>query len=101
MNCFECGSTFEEKNGFLQVTDPYVGLIALEGVLYYQCNKCGELLYTEETARAIEIERKKRIEDILGGYPVKDYLNAAETASLLGISRQALHKNSRIRHGFI
>jgi hypothetical protein len=101
MNCFECGGTFEEKNGLLKLTDKYVGLIIIEGVLYYQCENCGALLYPEETIRAIEIEGNRCIEETLKSYPIKDYLSAAETALLLGISRQALHKNNRIRHGFI
>jgi hypothetical protein len=52
-------------------------------------------------AQAIELERNKRIHEILSQFPISDFANAAETASVLSISRQALHKNRRINRGFI
>jgi hypothetical protein len=52
-------------------------------------------------SRAIETERNNRIQKILIQFPISDFISAGETASILGISRQALHKNRRINHGFI
>jgi len=101
MNCYECGGTYQEKTGTLQITDPYVGLVSVRGVLYYQCDKCNDRLYTEEMSQAIEAKITKRTHKILNQYPISEYIGATETASLLGVSRQALHKNRRISHGFI
>ena len=101
MHCYECGDTFKEKSGLLEVTDPYVGTIAIQGVPYYKCDKCDVLLYTEEMSRAIETERTKIINELLSQFPIGDFISAAETASMLGISRQALHKNRRVNHGLI
>jgi len=101
MNCYECGGTYQIKTDLLEVDDPYVGTIAINGVTYYQCDQCDDILYTEETSRAIEEERNKRIHEILIEFPIGDFISATETTSMLGISRQALHKNRRISHGFI
>jgi hypothetical protein len=101
MICYECGGNYQKNTGLLNIEDQFIGIISVNNVTYYKCENCGDLLYPEETAKAIEVERNHRIEEILKRYPIKDYLNAAETASLLGVSRQALNKNRRIRHGFI
>lgn len=101
MNCYECGGTYQEKSDLLEFVDPYVGTITIQGIPYYQCDKCDDLLYTEEMSRAIETERNKLIRELLSQFPLGDFISAAETASVLGISRQALHKNRRINHGFI
>ena len=101
MDCFKCGGTYTEKSGMYLLPDPYVGKIIAQGVSYYQCDNCEDTLYSEEMAQAIESERNTRIQEILSQFPIRDFINAADTASVLGISRQALHKNSRIKHGFI
>ncbi len=101
MNCYECGGTYQEKTDLLEIIDPIVGSISFEGILYYQCDKCDELLYTEDMSIAIEEARNDLIRELLYELPIGDFISAAETASILGISRQALHKNNRINHGFI
>ena len=101
MNCLECGGDYIEKSGTYELVDPYVGRIIIKGVTYYQCDNCEDILYTESMAQAIESERNKRIHEILSLFPISDFVGATETASILGISRQALHKNRRINHGFI
>ena len=101
MNCLECGGTYTKKSESYVLVDPYVRRIIIRGVPYYQCDKCEDILYSEEMAHAIESERNKRIREILSQFPISDFISAAETASILCISRQALHKNRRINHGFI
>ena len=101
MNCLECGGTYTEKSGTYVLIDPYVGKIIIQGVSYYQCNKCEDILYSEAMAQAIDSERNERIHEILSQFPICDFISAADTALILGISRQALHKNRRINHGFI
>ncbi len=100
MKCAECSGNYREKSGFLEVIDPYLGPIAASGI-YDECETCGDILYTIELARAIDAARKAREQELLKQMPIGDFLSAAETASLLGISRQALNKHRRIRRGFI
>ncbi|MBA7685765.1 hypothetical protein ES703_94193 [subsurface metagenome] len=101
MDCLECGGTYTEKSGNYVLSDPYVGRIIIKEFPYYQCDNCKDILYSEAMAQAIETERNKRINEILSQFPISDFISAAETASILGTSRQALHKNRRINHGFI
>ena len=101
MNCYECGGVYQEKTDLLKILDPYVGKISIQGVTYYQCGNCHDILYTEEMSRAIETKRNRRIHELLNQLPIGDFISSTEAASILDISRQALHKNRRINHGFI
>ena len=101
MNCYECGGVYQEKSDLLEIFDSYVGKISIQGILYYQCGNCHDILYTEEMSRAIETKRNRRIHELLNQLPIGDFIISAEAASILDISRQALHKNHRINHGFI
>lgn len=101
MDCLQCGAAYTKKSGTYSLPDPYVGQIILQSVSYYQCDGCAHVLYSAEMARQIESQRNQSTQEILGQFPTRDFVTAAETASILGISRQALHKNRRISHGFI
>ena len=101
MNCHQCGGVYEAKSDSLEIFDFYVGKIEVRGIPYYQCRNCHDILYTEDMSRAMETERNSRIHELLGQFPLADFVNSAKAASMLGISRQALHKHRRIKHGFI
>jgi hypothetical protein len=101
MKCNECGGNYQEISDRLEVIDPYVGLIVIQGIPYYKCDSCNDVLYTGGMALAIEAERNRLIQEILNRFPVSDFVSASEAAAILGVSRQALHKHRRINHGFI
>jgi hypothetical protein len=92
---------YEKIQGPLEIDDRYVGLLKLESADYYECPDCKDRIYALETARGIESVREKITEEILQAQPLNSFLSATDTATLLGITRQALHKNKRIRKGFI
>jgi hypothetical protein len=54
-----------------------------------------------KTAKRIEERRYEILKQWLQSQPLNAFISATETASILGISRQALHKHKRIRRGFI
>jgi hypothetical protein len=97
----ECGGEYRKKLGFLEIQDPFIGTMKLEDADYEECERCRDRIFPLETARAIDNEREKIREEILQAQPLYAFLSAADTAALLGITRQALHKNKRIRQGFI
>jgi hypothetical protein len=101
MRCYNCGGAYSEESGLYEFVDPYVGPIYVQGVPYFKCNQCDDVLFTVEMTQALEEARNKRKEELLSQFPIGDFISASETASLLGVSRQALHKNRRIRRGFI
>jgi hypothetical protein len=101
MKCYECGGKYQDIDGDLEMDDRYVGPFVVKAVHYYKCDRCGQDLFPPETAEAIEKRRGERLDELLKGQPLRAFLTATETATALGISRQALHKHRRIRRGFI
>lgn len=101
MNCYQCGGVYEAKSDSLQVFDFYVGKIEVRNTPYYECTDCHDILYTEQMSRAIQTQRNKLIHELLIQFPLAHFLNSTQVSSMLGISRQALHKHRRIKHGFI
>jgi hypothetical protein len=101
MQCLECGGSYVESSERYIYKDPVVGDIPVQGLKFYRCNKCGDVLFTTEILDAIEKQVTERKEQLIGSLPIHDFVTAAETARLLGVSRQALNKNRRIKRGFI
>lgn len=101
MKCYQCGGEYQDKQGSLQLTDKWVGSFAVDAVHYYECDTCGDLLLPPETTKILESKREQILDQWIKSQPLDSFLSAAQTASLLGISRQALHKHIRIRRGFI
>jgi hypothetical protein len=88
-------------SGPLLLMDSRLGMIALQRATYWQCASCKAKLYPLETVRQIEQEKRKQREELVRAHSIGEFLNAADTAATLGISRQALHKHHRISNGFI
>jgi hypothetical protein len=101
MRCNQCGGTYTNKHGNLELTDDYVGPFTVEAVEYLECDGCGDLAYSPETLRKIEEAKGQALDEKLQSLPLRDFVSAAEATAMLGISRQALHKHRRIRRGFI
>ena len=101
MRCYQCGGTYENKHGNLELTDDFFGPFIVEAVDYSECGKCRDRLFSPETVTLIEDARKLFLRKTLQSMPLGSFAVAAEVAQILGISRQALHKHRRIRRGFI
>jgi len=101
MRCNECGGTYKRQHGQLNLVDNLIGVYSVRNVDYEKCEKCGDLLFPPATVHAIEKTRGKIRNDYIQQEAVGNFISTAETAKILGISRQALNKNCRIRRGFI
>jgi hypothetical protein len=101
MKCYECGGNYVERHDKYEYSDHYVGTITVEGVKYYSCDTCDDILFSIEMTEAIERERDRRISEFIANSPVKDFVSSSEAATILGVSRQAFNKNRRIKRGFI
>lgn len=101
MKCQECGGDYVEHTGALEISDKFIGGFAVPHVTFSKCRHCNDLLLGAETARAVEAARKAALDNLLQSQPISAFLSGSETAALLGISRQALHKHRRIRRGFV
>lgn len=101
MRCHSCKGTYQARKGTLRLADDHVGFLVVYDVEYYECEECGDYLFPLNTAKKIGEARDQRISEILQSRPISEYISAAETATILAISRQALHKHRRISRGFI
>jgi len=101
MRCLECGGSYVESSERYIYQDPVVGNISVQGVKFYRCDKCGDVLFTPEMLDVIETIIKERKHQFINNLPIRDFITAKETAKLLGVSRQALNKNRRIKKGFV
>ena len=101
MECQKCGNTYIEKRGGLQITDKFVGQFAVELDEYFICSGCGGLLFSLRASRQIEKARENLLQELLQLRSIKAFVTLKVAAEIIGISRQALHKHRRIRHGFI
>jgi len=101
MRCHKCGGNYRSVKGPLGIQDPYVGYFEVEVPEYLRCDSCGEYLVSGKWAEEIDRARSRRLVELLEAMPLREFVSSSEAARLLGISRQALHKNRRIRNGFI
>jgi len=101
MLCLKCGVEYEERRGDLIINDDFVGSYSVSSATWKECPECGRRLFNPQTLERMEAERQRTLDSLLRQRPIGDFLTATETAALLGISRQALHKHRRIRRGFI
>jgi len=101
MRCYKCGDIYKKQHGDLVLVDDLIGTYSVHNVYYEKCEQCGGLLYPPATVHAIEKIRNKTRNEYIQQEAVGNFISTAETAEILGISRQALNKNCRIRRGFI
>jgi ribosomal protein L32 len=101
MKCHNCGGSYKRFKGPLRIKDPYIGPFEVDIPEYLKCENCGEYLLPGRWAEEIDRARARKLEESLAAMPLREFITASEAARLLGISRQALHKNRRIRNGFI
>lgn len=101
MICSNCKGTYKKKHESLTLCDKYIGVYKTQVLDFYKCNDCGSILYTPLSAKQLEQDRDLALEKLLQSLPLCAFISPTETADLLGITRQALHKHRRIRRGFI
>jgi hypothetical protein len=101
MKCGSCGADLIAVAGPLQLSDECVGPYVANVREYLECAVCGEILIPGEAAGVVDAARQRRLEELLLAAPLGDFVTASQAAEMLGVSRQALHKNRRVRNGFI
>ena len=69
MKCLECGGDYEKKQGSLEVSDENIGPYSVSDVQYYQCTKCGDLLFSPETSKVLERKRSEIMDGLIKRKP--------------------------------
>lgn len=101
MRCGECNGEYVEITGNIELNSHIIGKYIVPDAHHLLCQNCGNILLTGETWKIADAFLKSAIKGTLEGFPIKEFMSAADTAEYLGITKQALHKNKRISNGFI
>ncbi|MDU9049749.1 MAG: hypothetical protein Q3M30_12950 [Candidatus Electrothrix sp. Rat3] len=101
MKCYNCGGSFVDLTGTVDLPSVALGSFKLNNVSHSKCFQCGEVLLPDDTWELADQKENDLINDFLMNLPVKEYIGASAVASILNMSRQGLHKHRRIRRGFI
>ncbi len=101
MKCYECGRDYIKHEGIVELSDKRIGKFNINLELYYKCEGCGSLLFPKESADKIALEEDKICNELIRKLPVEEFIMPTEAANILGMTRQAFHKNKRIKKGFI
>lgn len=101
MHCLNCDGQFFSETGSLVIDRKLIGRFSVHNIEYRKCKSCGKIRYPASTAKIIEKQENKIIQKLIGKLPIESFVGATTAGRILGISRQAMHKNRRIRRGFI
>lgn len=101
MRCYECGGTYKQKHGTVNLTAKAIGNYCIDDIDYKECEGCGSVFLSKEAW--VEADRKENevLENLIGRLPVSEFVNATTAAAMLDMSRQGLHQHNRIRRGFV
>jgi len=99
--CDICGVPYVISFGKRRIDDKYAGSFIVDNIECEACPDCGDILLSPESASKIEKIRFSIIKSLLGSLPLKDFVCPTEAATILGISRQALHKSKKINLGLV
>lgn len=101
MRCYECKVKLEKKYGQLDLNRKGIGDFKVNKAHYFICPSCQATSFPVETIVLIEKEENKIKNEMLGRHPIAEYITSVEACEILNISKQAFHKNKRIKKGFI
>ena len=101
MKCYNCGNEFSSLNGSLELPSNVLGSYSIDNVNYFKCLQCQEIFLSDEAWNLADEKENKLIADFVSNLAFKKFIGASKAASILEMSRQALHKHRRIRRGFI
>lgn len=90
-----------ECKGVLRLADPYVGQVIVDNAVFFACEQCAEKAYPLDTARKIEVARQAAITKLVSEFPISEFVTSRDAAGFLGVTRQAMSKNRRIKRGFV
>jgi hypothetical protein len=101
MRCSECDGVYQLKYGLLTLNSFMVGEYELTDVYYYECYTCKKLAFAEKTVEEIEKIVDKKKEEFLLTLPIESFISLAEAAKILGVTKQGVYRNKKIREGGI
>jgi len=96
MKCPKCGEELKKEISDIEIFDSRVGLLLIRHAEYWECSGCATRLYTPKTVTRIDEKRDNKTKELIKKKPIGEFITLVEAARLLGISKQAVHKNRKI-----
>ncbi len=101
MRCYNCDVQYEKRSGLLTFNNKHIGIFSVDITDYKECPMCGKQLLKKAQAETVEVEASRILNSFISKLDIADFVFASEAQTILGCSRQAFHKNKRIKNGFI
>ena len=101
MRCSNCGKRLVQKTGLYISENEYLGCISVDLQDSHECRDCEDVYLSWKDVGRLEQAENDVQERLLKRRPVSDFVTQKETAEMLGITKQAVSKNGRIKRGFI
>lgn len=101
MKCYECKKECSHNHGALSMHDEFIGGYIVNDVDFHKCDSCHEHFFPPETLERIDDCRETALRDLILSHSLSSFMKQSDTWKFLGVSRQAFHKNIRIKNGFI
>lgn len=97
MKCIYCGNDMARKSGVYAGKVSFIGEVTIPNAEWDECEQCHERLFPAVLCQQLDTASAEKKRHLLRtGFVVDDYISVAETIQILGVTRQALHKNTRI-----
>jgi predicted DNA-binding protein (UPF0251 family) len=101
MRCDLCNGTRCKITGSIPFRSKPLGEITVPSIEYYRCRNCGDISIDNNEAIKINNYIQLKENEAISSLPIKDFISQKEACEMLGVSKQAFSKNSRIKRGFI
>ena len=101
MKCLTCNTGMTLVQGTLAIARRHLGSVSIPGCEWHECPKCGERMYPDNAATAIDRAFQDKLAQLVLGRPFTDLVEEKEVAEILEVSVQAVNKNKGIRGGLI
>jgi hypothetical protein len=101
MNCSMCNGNIINIKGNLYFDSKALGKVSVPGIEYSMCENCGDITIDFVNSQLIHKYIEKKENEAISNLPINQFLTLNEAAEILGVTKQAFSKNSRIKRGFI
>ena len=98
--CIECGGTMRLVRRALTVQFKFIGPVTVSAARFHEC-ACGESYLGSALARRLDAAAEEKCRELIDALPLSMFVEAPEAERILGVSKQALHKNRRVARGFV
>jgi hypothetical protein len=101
LKCEYCGGAIIKTRDKLKFKSKALGDVLVPDIEQSKCTKCNDVLISLDEADKVAKYIKDKEHQTIKLLPFDDMISLNAAAKILGITKQAFSKNSRIKRGFI